>query len=207
MEVLLFCSSFLYKEQYCLNNDQLFRLRQLSQSVSFVQYTETIQSIGKLTNKPHTSHQNMSQLKWELANQSGIISSNSNFNIDLITLDCVAGSAMVIPCFSFLENVKNKHVKVRKLDTPITGKPVISDVFWYVDRMFFDGSGWEELEIHNSTSNSDTNEINVNNIQSFINKNCIQPAEEIKEADFPELYEDEMNDIGSILDNEHDEDY
>jgi hypothetical protein len=154
----------------------------------------------------------MSQLKWELANQSGRISSNNKtcFSIDLITLDSIAGSAMVIPCFSFHEKVKNKNVKVRKVNTPITGKPDVSDVFWYIDRMFFDRSGWEELEIHNSSNSSNTNrnEINVNNIQSFINNNTIQPAEEIKEAeDFPEFYYAENDeDISNVLDNEH-EDY
>ena len=186
------------------------RVLKHSQWFFIVQYMETIKNIGELTSKPHTSHQHMSQLKWELANQSGRISSNkTTFSIDLITLDSIAGSAMVIPCFSFHEKVKNKKT-AKKIDTPIAGKPDVSDVFWYIDRMFFDRSGWEELEIHNSSnsSNTNTNEINVNNIQSFINNNTIQPAEEIKEAeDFPEFYYAENDeDISNVLDNEN-EDY
>jgi hypothetical protein len=184
------------------------RVLKNSQWFFIVQYMETIKNIGDFTSKPHTSHQYMSQLKWEQANQSGsrISSNKTTFNIDLITLDSIAGSAMVIPCFSFHEKVKNKKT-AKKIDTPIAGKPDVSDVFWYIDRMFFDRSGWEELEIHNSnnSSNTNTNEINVNNIQSFINKNSIQPAEEeeIKD-DFQEFYHADNEDISNILDNEHD---
>jgi len=68
--------------------------------------------------------------------------------------------------------------------------------------MFFDRSGWEELEIHNdSNSSTNTNEINVNNIQSFINKNSIQPAEE---EEIKDDYHADNEDISNILDNEHD---
>ena len=125
----------------------------------------------------------------------------------MIPLDCLAGSAMVIPYFSFHEKVKSKPI--RKLDTPITGTPAASDVFWCVDRKFFDRSGWEELEVHDIGVGNNRNEINMNNIQSFIDNNSIQPAvpeepeEEFRE-DFPEFLEDE--EISNLFNNEK-EDY
>ena len=105
------------------------RVLKSSQWFFIVQYMENISNVKTLSNKPHTSHQHMSQLKWEMATQSGKITANkTNFNIDMIPLDCLTGSAMVIPYFSFHEKVKNKPI--RKHDTPITGKPAASDVFW-----------------------------------------------------------------------------
>jgi len=52
---------------------------------------------------------------------------------------------------------------MRKIDTPTTCKPDVSELFWYVDKKCFDRSGWEELEVHN-VSKMHTNEVNMNNI-------------------------------------------
>ena len=83
-----------------------------------------ITNLRELINKPHTSHQHISHLKWELAKQTGKPTTNSiSFYIDLVSLDCIAGSAMVIPNFLFHYKVKNKKGKGRMIDTPITGKP------------------------------------------------------------------------------------
>jgi len=60
---------------------------------------------------------------------------------------------MVIPYFSFsTQKMWKTAEKMQKIFTPITGKPNASkDKFWYVDRKFFDRSGWEELiELDNS---------------------------------------------------------
>ena len=47
-------------------------------------------------------------------------------------------------------------------------------------------SGWEELKVHKNIDGNNRNEINMNNIQSFIDKNSIQPAE----PEEPELDEE-----------------
>jgi len=74
-----------------------------------VQNMEIITNLSELTNKPHTTPQHMSQLIWEMAKQTGKSTTNRiSFNVDLVSLDCIAGSAMVIPYFTFHEKVKNK---------------------------------------------------------------------------------------------------
>mgnify|MGYP003465446835 FL=1 len=119
----------------------------------------------------------------------------------MITMDCLVGSATVIPCFSFHDKIKGI---IKKYGTPIMGNPVLSDVFWSLDRKFFDRSGWEELVIENrDSSRSSITEINRDNMQSFINNNFIQPAlsnEETK-VDFEELYAEE-EDISKVISEE-----
>jgi len=95
---------------------------------------------------------------------------------------------MSISYFSFHEKVRNKRGKVRKIDTPITGKTYVSDIIWY------DRFGWEELNCMNYT-------------QSFIDKNYIQPVEpevpddEMKVADFPDLGEDMSNIFNNTMED------
>ena len=87
------------------------------------------------------------------------------------------------------------------------GSPVLSDIFWSLDRKFFDRSGWEELVIENrDSSRSSITEINRDNMQSFINNNFIQPAlsnEETK-VDFEELYAEEEDSSKVISEEEGD---
>jgi len=84
------------------------------------------------------------------------------------------------------------------IDTPITGEPDTSVIIWYVDKQFLHRSGWEGLEIHNDSNN--TNEVKIKNIQSFIDIKYTQlakpeevPDDEIKEENFPELDGDISN--------------
>ena len=119
----------------------------------------------------------------------------------MISADNLAGSAMVIPYFSF--HKKGKNGTTQKFATPTIGKPSSSDKFWYVDRKFFDRSGWEELKeknnnSSNSSSTSTANQIDFNNIQEFVDANTVEIDEppvtyySYPRRDFPEF--DEYND-------------
>ena len=88
-------------------------------------------------------------------------------------MDCLVGSAMVIPYFSNI-------VSNRKIGPPTIGNPIISDTFWYLDRKFFDRSGWEELVVVDTNTDENTiRSINLNNIEAFINENYIQPTQNL----------------------------
>ncbi len=117
-----------------------------------------------ISNKPNTSqHEHIKHLRWE-RNAGG------KFTTNMINMDCLVGSAMVIPYFSNI--VSNK-----KIGTPTIGSPLNSDTFWCLDRKFFDRSGWEELVVIDNTNNlSNYQSINSNNIQAYINENYI-PAQ------------------------------
>jgi len=96
----------------------------------------------------------------------------------------IVGSAMVIPYFSFSTPKKRQPEEDnQKICTPIAGKPNVSkDKFWYVDRNFFDRSGWEELiEIDNfdnkkNKNNISNEEIIIDNINilDFIKANSVR---------------------------------
>jgi hypothetical protein len=173
-----------------------------------VQYMQ--QTILNLNDKPHTiQNGEIKQLIWETKKN------NSNkivYNVDIISADNLAGSAMVIPYFSF--HTKGKNGTTQKTDTPKIGKPSSSDKFFYVDRKFFDRSGWEELKENNnnssnSSSTSTANQIDFNNIQEFVDANTVEIDEppavttfpHRPAPDFPEFYE--YNDF--ILTDDDDE--
>ena len=175
--------SMIQKHTYVIDNENK-RVLDSNEWFFIVQYLDFIHLQDK-TSKPHTSHEYISVLEWEKDNSQN----KSQFVIDIISLDNIVGSAMVIPCFSFIEK-GNKKSNGKIIDTPITGKPSFNDKFWYVDRKFFDRSGWEELKVHNSGDNN-SNEINVNNIQSFINNNYVAHAGPEDEEDQYYLSDDE----------------
>mgnify|MGYP000526518238 CR=1 FL=1 len=139
-----------------------------------IQYLDSI-FVNDKTSKPHTSHEYISVLEWEKKVNSENI---SEFVIDMISLDTIVGNAMVIPYFSFIGKGKNG----KKIKKPINGKPSFRDIFWYVDRKFFDRSGWEQLEVVNDNMNQEI----LNDVQSFINNNSI----DLGEPDLSELSEE-----------------
>ena len=132
----------------------------------------------------YNQHEQLKKIQWERLGKT------SNFSIAMIHMDCLVGLATVIPCFSFHD--KDGKGTIRKYGTPIMGKPVFSDVFWLLDRKFFDRSGWEELVVieTNNSSSSTINEINRDNMQSFINSNFIAPAQEDPTEEVEDLYEE-----------------
>ena len=79
---------------------------------------------------------------------------------------------MVIPYFSFIE--KKKSTPGKTIGTPILGSPSRNDKFWYVDRKFFDRSGWNELEVYKT--------INVNDVEQYL-KNIIDGVEVYSKID------------------------
>jgi len=85
------------------------------------------------------------------------------------------------------------------------GKPVFSDVFWLLDRKFFDRSGWEELVIDTSSTSNEI--INRDNMQSFINSNFIAPAQEEEQDEDEELYEEGDIRNFKVFRNEEEGDY
>ena len=123
----------------------------------------------------------------------------------MINMDCLVGLATVIPCFSFHD--KDGKGTIRKHGTPIMGKPVFSDVFWLLDRKFFDRSGWEELVIADTSSTSSNEIINRDNMQSFINSNFIAPAQKDEEQEDEELYEERDIRNFKVFRNEEEGDY
>jgi len=95
----------------------------------------------------------------------------------------LVGLAMVIPYFSYsTQKIGKSAEEMRKIFTPIIGKPNVSkDKYWYVDRKFFDRSGWEELIEVKSFNNKNKNnksseEIKIDNINilDFIKANSIR---------------------------------
>ena len=98
----------------------------------------------------------------------------------MISLDNIIGSAMVIPYFSFIEKKKNTPGKT--IGTPILGSPSRNDKFWYVDRKFFDRSGWNELEVYKT--------MNVNDVvEQYLKKNIIDGVENYSNIDDDNLEE------------------
>ena len=154
--------------QTYIKNDKNKRVIGSTAWYFIVQYLKNVQ-ITKKTSKPHNFHENISVLQWETVNSTG------NFNVDMVSLDSIVGSAMIIPYFSFIDkqNVKNEK--------PITGKPSVNDTFWYVDRLFFDRSEWNELEVINNLSQAAT--LAVNNLQNFLITNIIPLDEEEESAE------------------------
>jgi len=43
--------------------------------------------------------------------------------------------------------IKMEKEQLKDMETLIIGKPVFSDVFWLLERKFFDRFGWEQLVI------------------------------------------------------------
>ena len=189
------------------------RVHQSTKWFFVVQYMK-IMTIDLKVNKPHTSHESIHQLQWE---KIPIANNQSRFNIDIVSLDSIAGSAMVIPYFStFYVNGRNKSIGKLIKTPPINGKSASSDTFWYVDRKFFDRSGWEELVEINSIGNSNMKTTGVSNnrhndIQAFILRNYIQPAipDDTSSAKKSKISEDDdisISDGDSEEDDQDDED-
>jgi hypothetical protein len=172
-------------------------------------------AILKLYNKPHTiQHRTIKQLVWEERRGINLTNNRHSFYIDMISIDNLAGSAMVIPYFSFHTATKTRQGKnesTLKIGTPKIGKPHTSDKFWYIDRRFFDRSGWEELKekqdnINSNSStilinNSNRNQLDLNNIQEFIEANMIDIDESTSEPiykpqeNFEEFYDPDYDDL------------
>ena len=144
----------------------------------------------------YTQHEQLKKVQWERLGKT------CNFSIAMINMDCLVGLATVIPCFSFHD--KDGKGIIRKYGTPIMGKPVFSDVFWLLDRKFYDISGWEELVIDTSSTSNEI--INRDNMQSFINSNFIARAQEEQEED-EELYEEGDIRNFKVFRNEEEGDY
>ena len=202
-QVLMIIQVHVYK------NIQNIREWKSSKWYFIVQYMQ--KATFHLYDKPFTIQNGaIKQLIWETKNNKSNL-----YNVDMISADNIAGSAMVIPYFSF--HKKGKNGTTQKIATPTIGKPSSSDKFWYVDRKFFDRSGWEQLKEYNnnnsinssssssfssssgSSSSSSTarNQIDINNIQEFIDANSVEideppPMIVVPRFDFPEF--DEYND-------------
>jgi hypothetical protein len=162
-----------------------------------------------LYGKPQTvHHDSIKQLIWDQKK-------DCSFSIGMIDIEMLVGSAMVIPYFSFsTQKMRKPAEEMQKIFTTIIGKPNVSkDKFWYVDRKFFDRSGWEELKENNniSSSNSTANQIHINNIQEFVDANTVEIDEppavttfpHRPAPDFPEF--DEYNDF-ILTDDDEEED-
>ncbi len=130
-----------------------------------------------LYGKPQTvRHDAIKQLIWDQ-------NKDRSFSIGMIDIEMLVGSAMVIPYFSSsIPKMRKPAEEIQKIFTPIAGKPNVSkDKFWYVDRKFFDRSGWEELiEIDNFHNKKNINNINEEikiddiNILDFIKANSVR---------------------------------
>ena len=111
-----------------------------------------------------TDIQNMyKQLKWELA-------PNPNFfNVGIIDSKTIVDVAVVIPFFSYYEDLTSKSSKSKQhmYQMPIMGQPNVHDRFYYIERRYFDRSGWNEL--YTNTSLGGVND--VQNVNDYIARN------------------------------------
>ena len=180
-----------------------------------VQYMQ--KATGSLYKKPHTiQHESIAKYSWEMRDKKSsdcIPANNTDFYIDMISIDSMIGPAMIIPYFSFQTKKKtNNGIILQKVGTPKINNPHLSDMFWYVDRKFFDRSGWEELNDSNiEDNNTNINVINTDNIQSFLEKHYIDQTDEPlpnlvpwKEPDFEEFLSD-YEDDNMLVDEDDDE--
>ena len=91
-------------------------------------------------NPPNTiKHTSISQQTWEIrdlkkSKASIPLNDNNNFVINMISIDALVGSVMIVPFFSLHQN--NKNQSTNKIDSPVFGQPKTSDKFWCVDRIF-----------------------------------------------------------------------
>ena len=116
------------------------------------------------------------QLKWEY----NYLARNrvQNFIVDCITFENILDTAVIIPYFSF-ENRRNKSIH----QMPIMGKPDINDRFHYIEKNYFDRTGWDELSI-----------ISIHqNIDKYITDNFIGSIPNDIEEDKEDEEEDEEN--------------
>ena len=120
------------------------------------------------------------QLKWE---QYKIGNQKLQYSIHCISFENIIDTAVIIPFFSY--ETKSKGIQ----QMPIMGKPHINDRFYYIEKLYFDRSVWDEL-----TNDGD----NYHNVEGYISENFIGiiPTENLmnddeEEENNSEGYEDD----------------
>jgi len=89
-----------------------------------IQYMmKSLRNIPKVNGSPFPLY------TWEYM-EGGNITTNPKFNIDVITQDSINGQAYIFPYFTELNCPRNYYVTT-------------DDLFWLIDRKYFDRSGWE----------------------------------------------------------------
>jgi hypothetical protein len=169
--------SIIQKHSYTTTNDN--KRVDSTEWFFIVQYMNTI-NVEQETSQPHSYHEYISVLEWEIVKEDNKL----KYNIQMISLDNIIGSAMVIPYFSFIE--KKKSTTGKTIGTPIVGSPSRNDKFWYVDRKFFDRSGWNELDVYKT--------MNVNDVEQYLKKNIIDGVENDSKVDDDNLELSDDND-------------
>jgi hypothetical protein len=91
------------------------------------------------------------------------------FNVDIIDSKAIVDVAVVIPFFSYYEDLTSKSSKSKQhmYQMPIMGQPNVHDRFYYIERRYFDRSGWNEL--YTNTSLGGVND--VQNVNDYIARN------------------------------------
>ena len=105
-QVLMIIQAHVYE----YNNENKRVLKNENNWYLIVQYMQ--KAVLKLYNKPHTiQHRTIKQLVWEERRGINLTNNRHSFYIDMISIDNLAGSAMVIPYFSFHTATKTRQGK------------------------------------------------------------------------------------------------
>ena len=90
------------------------------------------------------------RLKWEVERATtGRRRAAPEFRVDLIESEMIVDVAVIIPFFSYYEDLPKKSRNNPTLHKmPTIGQPSIHDRFYYIERRYFDRSGWNESVHH-----------------------------------------------------------
>jgi hypothetical protein len=91
------------------------------------------------------------RLKWEVEQRAttGRRGTAPEFRVDMIESEMIVDVAVIIPFFSYYEDLPKKSRNNPTLHKmPTMGQPSIHDRFYYIERRYFDRSGWNESVHH-----------------------------------------------------------
>jgi hypothetical protein len=147
-----------------------------AQYLFIVQYME---EDGHPSGTQNEFNSSFKQLKWEYYS---VGNKQAQYSIHCISFENIIDTAVVIPFFSFETKSKRVH------QMPIMGEPHINDRFYYIEKRYFDRSGWDELTLAG---------INNQNLDDYISENFIGmiPTDTIDEEVEGEEDDNEGEDI------------
>ena len=165
-----------------------------AQYLFIVQYLQNDNKPVGVTNEFNNSFK---QLRWE---QKEVVSRGKKqieFVVDCIAFENIVDTAVIIPFFSF----ENKRGIQQRM--PIMGQPDKDDRFYYLEKRYFDRSGWNELSTVGVNNNN-------HSLYEYIKENFIGtlPTDENAEDENAEEDEDteEGEDEEEAEDDEEEED-
>jgi len=152
--------------------------------------------------KSNEFNSSFKQLKWEQSEVVNRGKKHLEYSVDCIAFENVVDTAVIIPFFSFDTTKTTKRGIHQRI--PVMGQPDKDDRFYYIEKRYFDRSGWSEL----SVVGGDTDELNAYIMENYIGTLPSNKDEEDIEEDEDEEDEDEEDeDEENEEDNEDKLDY